>query len=168
MDSFRKKGERGSHDRYLALLLADGLEAYVHKCNNALDEHQTYRDSRGSAGELMGSIPQTPTIPDEDYKTFNVDLLDRVLEFPQRVELGNSYVADTARFDGDDEANNAAYESGIELANRALSVADQLRAEPRLSVRNLTYGSYDLRQSLGEKQRKLGNKKKEVGGFSLS
>jgi len=136
---------------FIALTLAHIFENYAHDCMDVANEHDLYKSSRGAAGKAAGIPPELIKLPNENFRDFDLALLDEVFDFPLRVKFANGAVYFMADIGEHDDADDTAYEHNLLLAEKALSLADRLRSHYKLSSRELKIGEYDFRQQLSEK-----------------
>lgn len=143
--------ERKRHNQFLALTLAHALEKYSYDCMNAIEDHDLYQQSGGNEGNTLGYPPEVMKLPDEQFRDFDLALLDAVLDFPQRIAFAREEVRFLADVADDDSVSEKAYQNTIRLASEAVALATRLRARYGLARRDLNFGEYDLRQLIDEK-----------------
>ncbi|MCB2141167.1 hypothetical protein KQH27_00500 [bacterium] len=143
------------HNSFLALTISHLFEEYAHTCLTLVSEDDLYFSSGGHAGSPMGTPPKPFKLPEESYRDFDIKLLDRILEFPQKVLFGIDEVGFMATVADEDEANATAHRNAINLAIQALSLADSLRKKYNLPKRDLKFGTWDLRDELKKQMKSI-------------
>ena len=145
---YSQKRERRRYNSFIALSLSHAFEKYAHSCLDIVSDDELYRSSGGHAGNPMGTPPKAFDLPEENFREFDINLLDSIFEFPQKVSFATDEVAFIASVVDDREAHGTSYKNTIELANNAISLADQLRNKYNLPKRPLRFGEFDLREEL--------------------
>lgn len=143
--------QRNRHNQFLALTLAHALEKYSYDCMNAIEDHDLHQQSGGHAGKTLGYPPEVMKLPDEQFRDFDLALLDAVLDFPQRIAFATEEIGFLADVADDDAVIEKSYQNTIRLASEAVALATRLRARYGLARPDLNFGEYDLRQLIDEK-----------------
>lgn len=143
-----KKQERSRNNSYIALSLSHSFERYAHRCIGIVSDDQLYISSGGHAGNRMGMPPKPFDLPDDNFRDFDLYLLDRLFEFPQKVFFATDEVSFLAEVSDEEDARSTSAKNTIELAHIAITLADQLRKKYNLPKRTLKFGNYDLRKEL--------------------
>lgn len=155
VETLRRRFASQRHDDHLAMKIAFLVEDYAIDCAHALADHDTAIQSSGAAGKHLGSPPKMASLPDDDYSSFEQNLLAKLLDFPQRVRMA----VDEVEFDfgvvGQESAQETAYKRTVELAQLALSIGDSLRAKYKLPRRDLVYGQFSIRKMIADESKKL-------------
>ncbi len=147
----RKHVESSNHARYLALHLAHIFEKYSYMCLSVVEDHDAAESSYGNVGKFLDRIPTFSDLPDFDYRVLDLELLDRILEFPQQVIFaGEDFSFSWVVMDRDD-AIYIGYKSCVQLAQQSLQISDMVRKKYKLATRALKYGEYSVRERLNEK-----------------
>jgi hypothetical protein len=143
--------ERGRYNSFLALTLSHAFEKYAHSCLDIVSDDELYRSSGGHAGNPIGTPPKPFDLPAENFRDFDINLLDSIFEFPQKVSFATDEVVFIASVVDADEAHDTSFKNTVELANHAISLADRLRNKYNLHQRVLRFGEFDLRKELKKK-----------------
>jgi len=155
---FSQKRERSRYNSFIALTLSHSYEKYAHSCLDIVNDGELYWSSGGQAGNPMGTPPKPFELPAENFREFDINLLDNIFEFPQKVSFATDEVAFIASVSDEEDARGASCKNTIELASIAISLADQLRKKYSLPKRKLKFGKYDLRKELNKRMNKMQNK----------
>jgi len=143
--------ERDRHNCYIALILAHDFEQYAHHCFNIVCDDELHESSGGHAGKPLDYPPEPKKLPEENYRNFDIKLLDTIIEFPQKVAFAKDEVVFLFEVNNDEDAHETSCENTIKLASIALNIADRLRQKYSLPARDLKFGEFDLRKALNDK-----------------
>lgn len=145
---YSQKRDRKRYNSFLALTLSHSFEKYAYSCLDIVSDDELYRSSGGHTGNPMGTPPKPFDLPGENFREFDINLLDSIFEFPQKVSFAIDEVALIQSLVDCDEAHKTSFKNTVQLANHALSLADRLRNKYNLPQRSLRFGEFDLRQEL--------------------
>lgn len=150
-----KRSERTNQATFIALNIAHQLEQYAYDCLSAAFDHDNAESSHEHVGSYIRHIPDFPELPTEDYRVFNLELLDEIMDFRKQVIFANESL-DSAfeHLDGQD-AIAEGYKSTLKLARESLKIADSVRSTYKLKKRKLEFAGYSVRRQLMEKLAKV-------------
>jgi cbb3-type cytochrome oxidase subunit 3 len=142
---------------YLALQLAFQFEGYAIECAEKASDHRTAIDSGGHAGQSIGRVPELSTFPESDaYKLLDRSCLNDVLDFPQRCRMANEAAMFWWDVVGDHDCCSVAMEENtLEVGNRALEIARNLRKTYALHLRDLTFGQWNIEEYFSQEISRL-------------
>ena len=146
LDRFLSAREAHRYNKFIALTLAHDLEAFSWKCADLATDHDLYDQSEGHAGSRIANPPDTFKIPDESFKGFDTEILDRVYRLPLSIRAAKSQIEFWDTVSGQDEAFGAAYEETISLGNEAIEIASEIRRKYDLLVRPIKFGKTTLQE----------------------
>lgn len=135
-----KQREVKSHNRFIGLTLAKNLESYSWNCAEAVANYSLHSESDGSAGEDNVTIPEIFELPDENYRHFDVDILDEVYAFPLKVKSAERQAKFSFEVEGIEEAIWSTFEECIKLGMAANEIAKLIRKKYSLSTRPVAFG----------------------------
>ena len=151
-----KRIEATNQATYLALNLAHLLEQYAYDCLSAADDQDNAESSDGNIGAYINKLPILPQLPKEDYRVFDLALLDNIFDFEKQVVFANESLDFAFHVIDGEDAVSEGYKSCLKLARDSLQIADAVRARYRLKNRSLEFGGYSVRKRLQEKLTKVG------------
>ena len=146
LENWRHRRSRKDRIRHLALRIVFSLEGYAIECGEKLNDHMLATDNDGHAGTYMVTVPQPPAFPDSlDYALIKSDILEAILDFPQRCTMAGREPAFWWDVIADiDCVRNAAAENTIKMGEHAIRLALQIRKEYKLPQRDLTFGKWNI------------------------
>jgi hypothetical protein len=150
-----KRTEHSSQATYLALNLAHIFEQFTYACLSAVEDHETAKSSKGCAGKYVTKLPEFPKLPDYDYRVFDLTILDKIFDFPQKIGFASESLSSAFEVMDDEDASKEGYRSCLELARESLSIADSIRKRYGLAERSLRFGEYSVRDRLDEESLKV-------------
>jgi hypothetical protein len=154
---------RADAAEYLAFQLAFLLEGYAVECAQQASDHDTARQSDGHAGGLISRVPAPASLPESDaYKLLDRSLLNDVLDFPQRCQMANEAAMFWWNVVGDQDCcSEAMEENTILMGGRAVDIATRLRATYKLGSRDLTFGTWNIRNFFAKELKRLEERNRE-------
>jgi len=138
--------EKSKYNKFIALTLAHDLESYSWQCADSLSNHELARDSQGHAGKLIASPPDSFVIPKENYRDFDIQILDRVFNFPLAIRSAKSQIQFWDDVTGQEDAFSAAFNETCKLGSDALNIANSIRDRYGLSKKTMAIGTTELQE----------------------
>ena len=154
---YLKRSENSKISNYIAFKLAYLFEKFACTCLSAAEEHDLAVSSNNNAGEYLISVPEFPTLPEFEYKFFDLNLLDIIFDFPDQVTFANESISFLFDVAGMDDGSKEAYESSLKLARNSLSIANKIRLRYKLGQRSLSFGNYSVRDKINERIKNIKN-----------
>ncbi len=157
LEHWRHKRSRTESARHLAIRIAFELEGYAIDCAEKANDHQLACSSAGHAGTYLGTVPAPPSLPESTaYSLIDADVLEAILDFPQRCKMASSEAAFWWDAVGDmDCVRTAASGNTIKMGALAIRIAQRLRQRHRLPTRDLTFGEWDIATFFDEEARRI-------------
>jgi hypothetical protein len=154
---------REDNRRHLALRLAVYLEGYAVLCASNAADHQLANITGGHPGTELKEVPVPGALPESTaYELLDPDMLDAVLDFPQRRHMASisalsnwDVTGDEDRFADDLEATT------IEMGTLALEIAGRLRAKYALPPRKLSFREWNIATYFAEEAKRLAEVEKK-------
>lgn len=151
--------KRSNQATFIALNIAHQFEQYASDRLSDAFDHDNAESSNNQIGEYINSIPVLPHLPKEDYRVFDLTLLDSILDFQQQVHFANKSLSFARLVLDNEEALAEGYQSTLKLASESLRIADEVRQRYQLKKRLLEFGGYSVRKGLKEKLDHIGHAK---------
>ncbi len=151
-----KEKETRKHNSYVALVIAHDLENYALECGSIVSDHDMLEDSRGAAGKLAHEPPSSFNIPKQDYRSFDHNILDRLLTFPKQIKSAKSHIDFDYGLVSDEEASETAHKEILGLGLEALSLSRTLRKRYGLAKNSPKLGVLDLGEYLNKRSTEQG------------
>lgn len=147
---FREGKEKNRHTKFLALEVCVCLERYAVQIADAMSEETETEVAPGRyVYGLISRVPELPSLPEsEHYDKFDLDLLGRIYEFPDKIALANGMVNFMASTQDHEVAMSEATKEATKIASNAVDLAAEIRVKYSLPERVLVYGAYDVRSIL--------------------
>lgn len=147
---YRENKDKQRHTKFLALEVCVCLERYAVQTADAIsDENEVQVAPDRYVRGLISQVPILPELPNsEHYDKFDLDLLGRIYELPDKIALANGMVNFIASIDDHAVAMSQATTEACSIATSALDLASEIRAKYSLPARDLVYGDYDVRSVL--------------------
>ena len=168
IDLRQERQKRRDETGYLALQIAVLLEGYAIECASSASDQQIDTDSGGSAGERLSRVPKFPELPKSDgYKFFDTDLLNSVLDFPQRCEIANKAAIFSMNVGCDDDGKTIE-ENTLRMGESALRLALRIRQKHRLEPRDLRFGDWDIEDYFREQIKRVTERHSLVAKYNAA
>lgn len=141
--------ERGNV-RFLATKISFTLEKFAMMLASDHADIEDSLQSQGAIGRLHSRVRDFPQLPESPYyELFDNELLNKILDFPDRVILANDAISHEADLTAHPEdLAGVTSEKCKLLATDALKLAERVREVYGLPSRELVYGNYDVRRWL--------------------
>ena len=150
---FSNRNKLKNINKFIGLSLAKDLELYSWRCGIALSDHTMWEDTSGSCGRQITELPNVFKLPNEDYKFFDLLILDKVYAFPLKLESADRAAQFFFEVAGRDEAYEKIFNECNELGAEALELATEIRNKYKLLIRPIKFGRITL-QELYSKHKK--------------
>ena len=153
----RERRLRTDSAEYLALQLALQFEGYAIECAEKSSKHKLAHNSDGHAGGVISNVPEAPPYPQsEGFKWLDRQLLNDILEFPQRCRMANEAALFWWNVVGDrDCCEVAMLENTLLMGGRALDIARRLRRDHNLKARDMTFGQWNIAEFFDAELKKV-------------
>ncbi len=139
--------------RFDALATAIELEGYAITCAEKISDHYTAATSDGSAGSLLGSVPNLPkySVVAGFLRPRRASIANRLLAFPQDVRQADQSIAFWWDVVGDPDAMHQEAKAQVSrIGLLSLDLACEIRKEFDLPIRVLVFGKFNIRKILTE------------------
>lgn len=137
---------------YLAQKIAFILERYAILAADSLGDHDAAIITDGHHGTTASKLTLFSELPEsQDYDKLDAKILDRVLDFPDQIQLANSAIDQLFDFEGGEEAVAYAAKATNEIALSAIAIATELRLKNGLPKRNLDFEGYQVHKWLKDR-----------------
>jgi hypothetical protein len=137
--------------RFDALSAAVVLEGYAVTCADKVCDHDLALSSGGCVGSFLGRIPDLPelSVVAGFLRPKKASVANRLMIFPQEIRQADQYIAFCWDVTGDvDEARNATVGQVAQIGLKALELATDMREAFNLPIREVVFGSFNVRQTL--------------------
>jgi len=139
IEQWRHSKSRQESVRHLALRVAFMLEGYAIDCADKVEFADVDRVRDFSA------VPQLPALPESSaYVLMQTDILEKILDHPQQCQMAGSGAAFLREIGDPESASVAVEEATIQLGQKALEIAQEIRKHYHLPRRKLVSGTWDI------------------------
>lgn len=141
-ESIKRRDEVG----LLATRIAVQLEGYIIQCTDDLSNHEIFSSSKGSAGTSIQRIPKCLDLFHGDsYRLLDRDLLDDILQFPQKIQMAEQELTSLWEVTGDTSlCERRMYRYAVIMGREAVTLSRRLRTRYKLPVRKLVSDDRDM------------------------
>ena len=149
-EALRRLRERGA-DRLAALAAAVELEGYAIRCAEGVAEHDNALSSDGNVGELLSAVPDIAQIEMSPafIRPAKAEIAGKIAAFPQEVRQSQQAGAFWLDIIGEpDSTQNEIMRQTSLCGSKALALAGSLRTEFNLPSRELTFGAWNIEETL--------------------
>lgn len=149
----REETKQAAASKFLALRLAFVFEAVAIECSRILSKNESDDDMTPHEGPHFGPMPSAPTLPESDaYQSIDIDLLARILSFPQELSMASESHSAMWMVADDDDTAEVVHEDLARFGLAALAIASEMRSKYELGSRDVGHGGWNVRHHLETKQ----------------